>query len=117
MSFLRSRSSMAPSGMHHRQIAGVEPAAEERPRRRLGIAVVAGHDALAAHDDLAHRLAVRGHLAQVVIDHAHGVGDDERHPLPRLQPRLLGGRQIGPLALAPRRACLARTSRSAHRRG
>ena len=117
MSFLRSRSSMAPSGMHHRQIAGVEPAAEERPCRRLRLPVVAGHDVLAAHDDFAHRLAVCRHLPQILVHHAHGIGDDERHPLPRLQARPLGWRQMRPTRAAPRRWCSVRTSRSARRCG
>src|SRR5439155_3383216 len=45
-------------GVHHTQVAGVEPAAPERVRGRLGVVVVAEHHVVAAHDDLAHGVPV-----------------------------------------------------------
>ena len=45
-------------GLHHRQVAGVEPAAGERLLRRLRVLQVALHGDVAAEHDLAHGLAV-----------------------------------------------------------
>ena len=41
-------------GMKHGDVAAVEPPTGERLLRRLYIVVVALHDDIAAHDDLAH---------------------------------------------------------------
>ena len=54
-------------GVHHAEIAGVEPAARERLGGGLGVAVVALHHVVAAHDDLAHRRAVGRHVDQLPV--------------------------------------------------
>src|SRR5262249_19120107 len=54
-------------GVHDGEVAGVVPAAGEGALGGLGVGVVALHDGVAAHDDLAHGLAVAG-------DVVHGVG-------------------------------------------
>src|SRR5262245_52424822 len=55
--------------VQHSGIAGVEPAVAHRPLGRLGVVVVAVHHHVAAHHDLAERLAVRGHLHALLIHH------------------------------------------------
>ena len=60
--------------VHPAQIAGVEPAAGERLRGRLGLVPVAGHQRRAAVDDLAD-LARRDVVHVVVDDPRLDVGD------------------------------------------
>ena len=83
-----------------------------------GLLVVALHHVVAAHDDLAERLAVaRARRCIVLVHHAHQVGD-RRSPGPGGPP---GGpaprRAARPTPAATRRRCAGRTSRSARRRG
>ena len=63
MSLPRSRSSMLPSGCHTAR----SPEWNQPPRNAvaggLGVVEVARHDVVAAHDHLAHRLAVAGDVA------------------------------------------------------
>ena len=61
--------------------------------------IVARHHVVAAHDDLAHRLAVGGHVLHLLIHDARLLGDRVADALPGLQPRLLLGRQLVPLRL------------------
>ena len=93
MSFSRSRSSIVAVRVHDAEVAGVEPAAAERLRRRLLVAEVALHDVVAAHDDLAHRLAVaRARRASRRRRRARVSGHVRCSALARLQARpLLGG--------------------------
>ena len=81
----------------------MEPAAPERLGRGLRVLEVALHHVVAAHHDLAERLAVHGHVLHPLVDHAHEVGDDE--------PLALPGRQAGPLVLgaASHSGCHAQT--------
>jgi hypothetical protein len=60
-------------GMADAQVAGVILAAGERLLGLLGVLEVAGHDVVAAHQDLAHRLAVGLDLLAVVADDADRV--------------------------------------------
>ena len=89
-SLARSRSSIVPVGVPHREVAGVEPAAAEGVRRRLRIVVVAEHHVVAAHHDLAHRLAVARHVGVVLVDDAHEVGGRVRLALPGEHARAAG---------------------------
>ena len=52
----------------------MEPAAAERLGGGLRILVVAGHDGVAAHDDLAHGLAVGGNVCHLVVHDADALG-------------------------------------------
>src|SRR5215831_19087690 len=61
-------------GLHHREVARVEPAAGERIARRLGVLQIALHRDVAAEHDLAHGLAVGG-------DRLHGLRIHHRQPL------------------------------------
>ena len=79
--------------MHHRQVAGVEPAAPERLGRGLGPLVVALHHVVAAHDHLAHRLAVGRDVVHLLVDHARLLGDQVADALAGLLARLLLRRQ------------------------
>ncbi len=72
----------------------MEPAAAEGRRRGLGVVVVAEHDVVAAHHDLAHRGAVARHVGVVGVDHAHEIG------------RRIGLALAGEHARAPRRVQL-----------
>ena len=82
--------------VHDRQVAAVEPAAAEGFGGNLGLLVVAEHDVVAAHHHLAQGLGVGGHVAHVVVHHAHLAGGDVRHALPRLFARPLVNRQLVP---------------------
>ncbi len=86
-------------GMGDPEISGVEPASPERVLGRLGVGVIALHDVVSPHDDLAHRLAVTRHVVHLIVHHPDGVGADECNPLTSHQPHpfLRGG--IGPLGL------------------
>ena len=75
----------------------MEPAAPERLGGRLGLLEVALHHVVAAHHDLAQRLAVRGHVVHVAVHHAHQVGDDVALALAGGQAGLLLGGQRVPL--------------------
>ena len=86
-----------PVRMPHGEVAGVEPAAVECRRRRLGVVEVAGHEDVAAHHDLAHRLAVTGDVTHLLVDDADEIGRGVRLALAREQPGPLGGRQQPPL--------------------
>ena len=55
--------------VERRHVAGPEPAVADGRRGRVRVAVVAGHDAVAADDDLADPLAVRPHIAPLAVDH------------------------------------------------
>ena len=57
--------------------------------RRLLVVEVAHHHVVAAHDDLAERLAVGGHVLHVLVDDAHALGHDGADALTRAQLRLL----------------------------
>ena len=89
----------------------MEPAALERLGRRLGLLVVALHHVVAAHHDLAQRLAVLRDVVHLVVDHAHEIGDDVA--------LALAGQQAGPLLVgrarptpgATRTRCAGRRSR------
>src|SRR5437868_5320556 len=71
-----------PVRMAHAEIAAVEPAALERLRGRLGIAEVAQHDDVAAHDHFAHRLSVGRDVVHLVVDDADFSGGDVGESLP-----------------------------------
>src|ERR1019366_3259833 len=73
-----------PVRVHHREVTGVEPATGEGFSGRLRVTVVPEHDVVPAHDDLAERRAVGGHVAHHLVDHPDLLGDDGRHPLPGL---------------------------------
>ena len=75
--------------VHDAEVAGVEPAALERLARRLLVVEVAHHHVVAAHDDLAERLAVGGHVLHVLVDHAQALRHDRADALARAQLRLL----------------------------
>ena len=51
---------------------------------RLGVVVIAFHDDVAAHGDLAQRLAVVRHLAAVLVHHPELAGADQLDALARL---------------------------------
>ena len=68
-------------GMHHPEVARAKPAAGEGGRGRRLVAVVADRDVVSAHDDLAHRLAVGGHVGELVVDHSQRLAHDRRDPL------------------------------------
>ena len=68
-------------GVHDGDVARMEPAAAEGLRRRLGIVEVARHDVVVAHHHLAHRLAVRRHVPQLLVDDANRIGGDHVQPL------------------------------------
>src|SRR5215203_135185 len=53
------------------------------------VAVVAHHHVVAAHDDLAERLAVGGNVLQVLADHAQTLRDDRADALARAPDDLL----------------------------
>src|SRR4030095_11044494 len=76
-------------GVPDADVAGVEPAAAERFRRRLGIVEVALGHVIADHDDLAQRLAVAGHVLHLLVHHAHEVEDGVALPLAGRALRLL----------------------------
>ena len=80
--------------MHHAQVAGVEPAARERLLGAVGVLVVALHDVVAAHHDLAHRRAVGGDVVHVVVDHAHPIGADHADALAGLLLGAVGAVQL-----------------------
>src|SRR5450755_3590140 len=75
-------------GVHHAEVAGVEPAAPERGAGRLRIVEIALHHVVAAHHDLAHRHAVRRHVVDLLVydpkplslDHPQTLARQERHP-------------------------------------
>ena len=97
-------------GLHHRQVAGVEPAARERIAGRAGILQVPLHRHVSAEHDLAHRLAIPRHrLHRLRVHHgdrlfhqvthalpAHALGPlPDVHLSPRVVPGADGGRSVG----------------------
>ena len=71
----------------------MEPAIADRFRRGFWIAVVAVEDHVAAHDDLADRAAVVGHLlAGFRVHDAQLAGGDQLNARPRLDGGALGRR-------------------------
>ena len=82
----------------------MEPAALERRRGGLRVAVVALHDVVAPHGDLAHRRPVGRDVdelpvAQLEVHHPHPLGLDHPDALPGPQPRPLLRLEPVPLAL------------------
>ena len=73
-------------------------------RGRLGIVVVALHHDVAAHDDLADRLAVARHVASVLVDHPQLARGDQLDALARLDD--------GALRAASAPACSGRGSQT-----
>ena len=67
--------------MADREVARVVPAVRERFPGLLGIFEIAGHHVVAAHQDFAERFAVRWHLAALVVDDSHRIGDQVVHAL------------------------------------
>ena len=67
----------------------MKPVAPERRGRRLFVLEVTLHHVVAAHDDLAHRLAVRRYVVHLRVDHAKPLGVDH--------PDTLAGQQRRPL--------------------
>ena len=61
-------------GVHHGEVAGMEDAAAKGVFRRLGIAEIARHDGVSGQHDLAHGLAIGGHIAALFIHHARAPG-------------------------------------------
>ena len=86
-------------GMPHGEVTGMEPAALEGVLGLLRLVVVAGEDAVAAHDHLADRLGVPRHVVHVLVDDADEVRAVVRVPLARQQLRLLVDVQLVPLRL------------------
>ena len=75
-------------------VAGVEPAVANGARRGLGIVVVALHHDVAAHDDLAERLAIVRDLVAVVVYDLQLAGGDQLDALARLDRRAFVRRQL-----------------------
>ena len=76
-------------GVHHSDVAGVEPAAAEGLLGRLRVGEIALHHDIAAHHDLAHRLPVGGHVVHLIVDDPHFAGEGVAEALPGTQSRLL----------------------------
>ena len=105
-------------GLHHREIAGVEPAAGERGRGRGRVAEIALHGDVAAEHDLAHRLPVGRHrLHRVGIEHGHRLLHRHAHALPAVAFGAAIERQRRPVRAAWGRRRRGRRSRSGHRHG
>src|SRR4029079_11685164 len=73
-------------GMDHGCIARMEPAILDRGSSRRGIVVVALHNDIAAHGDLAQRPAVVWHFAAVFADDPQLAGADQLNALASLDP-------------------------------
>jgi hypothetical protein len=84
-------------GIHHAEVAGAKPAVGAGLLRRFFVAVVAEHQVVAAHRDLAHRLGIGRHVVAVAVDDANLARDDVADALARLQSRLLGDAQLRPV--------------------
>jgi len=69
-----------------RDIPCVKPAAAERLLGRLRLPEVFSHDQIAAVDDFAHRPAIRGHVAHLLIDDPLKSAGHVGNPLTRLEP-------------------------------
>src|SRR5215471_13112744 len=94
-------------GLHHREVARVEPAAGERLARRLGVLQIALHGDVAAEHDLAHGLAVCGNrLHRQRIHHRQPLLHQVAHALPAVALGAPADVEVLPLLLA-----------RAHRRG
>src|SRR5436853_103363 len=61
-------------GMPHGKVTGMEPAAGERLGRGRLVAEVAAHDVVPAHDHLAHRGPVPGHVVHLLADDTDEIG-------------------------------------------
>ena len=80
-----------PVRMHHRAVARIKPAVANGFRRPGGIAIIAGHDGVAAHDDLAERFAVPWHFAPLRVENSQVAGGEQLDALPSLD----GGARAG----------------------
>ena len=78
-----------PVGVPDGEVAGVEPAAPEGLRGRVGLLEVALHDVVAAHHDLAQRLPVHGDVLHPVVHDPHEVGHHVALALAGGEPGLL----------------------------
>ena len=83
MSFIRSRSSMAPFGCQ----TATSPEWNQPPAEGVGgglrVAEVPGHHDVAPHHHLARRLAVPRHVVHLLVHHPDEVGGDVRLALAR----------------------------------
>ena len=85
-------------GMHHREVAGAEPAVGRGLARRVVVAVVAEHHVVAAQRDLAERRRRRpARRCRCASTTRSCLRDDVADALARLELRLLAGGQRAPL--------------------
>src|SRR4029078_3408406 len=78
-------------GMHHAEIAGMEPSPAEGLDCRLVIIEVATHGVIATHDDFAHGHAIGWHVDHHLIDNARIVSDEITDALASLDAAALVG--------------------------
>jgi hypothetical protein len=86
-------------GVHDAEICAVEPAAAKRLGGALRVAVVAGHDVVAAHDDLAQRIAIGRNVGHRAIHDAQVLSVDHVNALAGLPCGALAGGQVSPFRL------------------
>ena len=92
-------------GVHDTEVAGVQPAAGKGLCCGFGVAVVAGHDGVAAHHDFADRRPVGGHIDKkpvavgLALYNAQLAGTDLPHTLPCQQRGPRVGREVLPFVL------------------
>src|ERR1019366_1016700 len=78
-------------GVDDGEVAGVEPAAVKGVRGGLGVVVIAEHDVVAAHQGLAHGLAIGGDIVHGVVGDPHvHAGDQVGHALAGFEEGALG---------------------------